>query len=61
MTKRGRVLKKCPWCGKRPNLFRLIDLAYLFKCSDECEILMSTKYICKKKEAISAWNRRVIR
>ena len=51
------VLKKCPFCGKRPIIHRSVyHERYRVRCDKGCGV--QTLSFVYKEQAIEAWNRR---
>lgn len=54
-------LKPCPFCGKRPQIYKFPKFPKGASWAIQCEysgMIVSTRHMQSKKEAIEAWNRR---
>lgn len=52
-------LLPCPFCGRKPKLFRIdFDDGYYVECSDGKGLIARTKVFNLKEDAVRVWNRR---
>lgn len=54
-------LKPCPFCGKKPHIYKVPKSPKGYYWTVQCErldVIVYTRSMQSKKDAIEAWNRR---